>query len=102
MQTKSVLNTNQIPVSCVTCKNEIGLILFHGSWKTGDWPQGEFYNLFFFYIYRSGYQNAPEVSDGCWKLLISRAFADGRDGGSSGTGLCYSWYGIVLSLSHVS
>lgn len=48
---KSVLNTNQIPVSCVTCKDEIGLILFHGSWKTGDWPQGEFYNLFFFFMY---------------------------------------------------
>lgn len=29
-------------------------------------------------------------------LLVSRAFADGRVGGSSGTGLRYSWYGIIL------
>lgn len=68
----------------------------------GKLDTGHRVNFITFFFYRSGYQNAPQVSDGCWNLLVSRAFADGRGGGSSGTGLCYSWYGTVLSLSHVS
>lgn len=98
---KLLLIPNQTPISCVTCKDEIGLVFYfmdHGKLETGH--RVNFITFFFFN--RSGYQNAPEVSDGWWNLLVSRAFADGRDGGSSGTGLCHSWYGIVLSLSHVS